>query len=348
VRTYKETSSIVTRRRFVVGAAAAAGTAILAACSIDTGPTTTAAPAQTPTPTVIASPTRAAGSPAGISSVVVGPMTVGTATATRPVTGGSVTTGAVTTGSATATRPVTVGTTTTPGSVTASSTVTGSRPAGVASASSAAGSAVAGTAAGGGAVRVVHTSPDAPAVDVYIDGRKAVTALAFGKASDYQAVTAGPHDFQIFATGADATKDKPVINGRGTSVPADARLSIIVLDRLANIKGLLADDRTATAATGKAKVKFIHAAPDAPSVDIAVKGGPVLFANTEFGKAYPYQDVDAKTYDLEVRMAGKTDVVLSLPGVALNAGTTYSIYAVGLVGGTPKLSAALFVDSPTR
>lgn len=338
MRTYKATSGIVTRRRFVVGAATAAGSAILAACSVDTGPTTTAAPALTATPTIIASPTRAVGAASAVVAPVgVGSVTTGSATATRPVT-----TGSVTAGSATATR---AGTT---GSATAGSAAAGTRPAGVASASSAAGSAAAGTVAGGAAVRVVHTSPDAPALDVYIDGRKAVTALAFGKASDYQPVTAGPHDFRIFATGADPTRDKPVIDGRGTSVPADARLSIIVLDRLATIKGLLADDRTAAATTGKAKVKFIHAAPDAPSVDITVKGGPVLFGNTEFGKAYPYQEIDAKTYDLEVRMAGKPDVVLSLPGVAFNAGTTYSIYAVGLVSGTPRLSAALFVDSPTR
>lgn len=333
VRIHEATAGIVTRRRFVAGAAATAGAAILAACSVDTGPTSTAAPIATATATTLASPTRAG----GIASVATG--SGATATTTRAAT-----TGSVTSGSATATTAATA-TRTTTGSVPAGSatTTTATRPA-VGSASAAAGNTVAGSAL----VRVVHGSPDAPAVDVYVDGKKAVTALAFGKASDYQPVTAGRHDFQVYATGADPTKDKPVIDGRGTSVGADARLSIIALDKLSNIKGLLADDRTAAPASGKAKVKFIHAAPDAPSVDIAVKGGPVLFANTEFGKAYPYLEVDAKSYDLEVRAAGKSDVVLSVPGVAFTAGSVYSIYAVGLVNGTPKLSAALFVDNPTR
>ena len=336
VRIHQATAGIVTRRRFVAGAAATAGAAILAACSVDTGPTSTAAPLPTVTATVISSPTRAG----GIASVATGSgaTTTPTITATRAVTAASVTTGSATT--ITATRATG---STTAGSATTTATTTASRAPGSASAA-AGGNPV----AGGAVVRVVHGSPDAPAVDVYVDGKKAITALAFGKASDYQPVTAGRHDFQVYATGADPTKDKPVIDGRGTSVGADARLSIIALDKLSNIKGLLADDRTATPATGKAKVKFIHAAPDAPSVDIAVKGGPVLFANTEFGKAYPYQELDAKTYDLEVRLAGKTDVVLSVPGVAFTAGTVYSIYAVGLVNGTPKLSAALFVDNPTR
>lgn len=335
MRIHQATAGIVTRRRFVAGAAATAGAAILAACSVDTGPTSTAVPLPTVTATVISSPTRAG----GIASVATGSgaTTTPTITATRAVTAASVTTGSATTITATRTTG-----STTAGSAT-TTTTTASRAPGSASAA-AGGNPV----AGGAVVRVVHGSPDAPAVDVYVDGKKAITALAFGKASDYQPVTAGRHDFQVYATGADPTKDKPVIDGRGTSVGADARLSIIALDKLSNIKGLLADDRTTTPATSKAKVKFIHAAPDAPSVDIAVKGGPVLFANTEFGKAYPYQELDAKTYDLEVRLAGKTDVVLSVPGVAFTAGTVYSIYAVGLVNGTPKLSAALFVDNPTR
>ena len=33
-------------------------------------------------------------------------------------------------------------------------------------------------------IRVLHGSPDAPAVDVYVDGAKAITALAFGKITD--------------------------------------------------------------------------------------------------------------------------------------------------------------------
>jgi len=340
VRIHQATAGIVTRRRFVAGAAATAGAAILAACSVDTGPTSTAAPIATATATAISSPTRAG--VGGIASVATGSgaTTTPTITATRAVTTPSVTTGSASPTTITATR--TTGSTTA-GSATTTTTTTASRAPGSASAA-AGGNPV----AGGAVVRVVHGSPDAPAVDVYVDGKKTITALAFGKASDYQPVTAGRHDFQVYATGADPTKDKPVIDGRGTSIGADARLSIIALDKLSNIKGLLADDRTATPATGKAKVKFIHAAPDAPSVDIAVKGGPVLFANTEFGKAYPYQELDAKTYDLEVRLAGKTDVVLSVPGVAFTAGTIYSIYAVGLVNGTPKLSAALFVDNPTR
>jgi len=48
---------------------------------------------------------------------------------------------------------------------------------------------------------VLHASPDAPAVDVYVDGTKAITDLAFGSIADYTPVTAGNHAIRVCATG---------------------------------------------------------------------------------------------------------------------------------------------------
>lgn len=42
---------------------------------------------------------------------------------------------------------------------------------------------------------------------------------------------------------------------------------------------------------------MVHASPDAPAVDVAVKGGPVLFAGLPFPRASAYASVPAGTYD---------------------------------------------------
>ena len=51
------------------------------------------------------------------------------------------------------------------------------------------------SAASDARVRVLHASPDAPAVDVYLDGSKvsALTNVPFGAISDYLAIPAGSH-----------------------------------------------------------------------------------------------------------------------------------------------------------
>jgi LPXTG-motif cell wall-anchored protein len=58
-----------------------------------------------------------------------------------------------------------------------------------------------------------------------------------------------------------------------------------------------------------------------------------------------YLPVDAGTYDLEARVAGTQDVALSVPGVQLNEGTVYTIFAMGLAGGEPALTAVPSVDA---
>src|ERR671913_733023 len=56
-------------------------------------------------------------------------------------------------------------------------------------------------AAGDACVNIVHASPDAPAVDIYVDGTAAVENLAFGAATGWVALPAGGHQVQVAPTG---------------------------------------------------------------------------------------------------------------------------------------------------
>jgi hypothetical protein len=106
-------------------------------------------------------------------------------------------------------------------------------------------------------------------------------------------------------------------------------------------------DNNALPEEGKAHVRFVHASPDAPAVDIAVAdGGPVLFGGISFKGVGDYLPVDAGTYDLEARLAGTETVALSVPGVTLEEGTVYTVYAMGFAGGgEPALQAVVSVDA---
>ncbi|MDR7402891.1 MAG: DUF4397 domain-containing protein [Armatimonadota bacterium] len=190
-------------------------------------------------------------------------------------------------------------------------------------------------------VRVVHASPDAPAVDVVVDGTKAISGLAFKAISAYATVPAGQRKFQVFPAG--TTMGTPVIEVT-PSLAAGKDYTVVAFGRLAGITpGLVEDDNRAPAA-GKARIRFIHGSPNAPAVDIAVTGGPVIFPNVAFKAASGYAEVDAGTYNLEARAAGTSTVALAVPGVRLEAGRTYTVIAVGLLNGTPALSAILTAD----
>lgn len=183
---------------------------------------------------------------------------------------------------------------------------------------------------GNARVRVVHLSPDAPAVDVLVDGAAAFTGIPFGDVTGYAELPAGTYDVKVEPAGAGGAG--PFVIDADLTLSANTDYTVIATDVLAQIFPTVLVDDNAAPAAGQARVRFFHGAPDAPAVDVAVTGGPVLFGNVEFGDSGGYVEVPAGTYDLEVRVAGTTAVALTLPGVTLEAGNVYTAYAAGLLG----------------
>ncbi|MGD8597868.1 MAG: DUF4397 domain-containing protein [Anaerolineae bacterium] len=191
-------------------------------------------------------------------------------------------------------------------------------------------------------VRVVHASPDAPAVDVWVNGAVAFSNAPFEGITDYAELAAGTYNVQVSPTGA----TEPIVIDADLDLAAGTDYTVVAVGLLENIEPLVLVDNNSAPAAGKAHVRFVHASPDAPAVDIAVaNGGPVLFSNVPFKGVGDYLPVDAGTYDLEARLAGTDTVALSVPGVALEEGTVYTIFAMGLAGGEPALKAVPSVDA---
>jgi len=188
-------------------------------------------------------------------------------------------------------------------------------------------------------VRVAHLSPDAPAVDVYVNGTKALSNVPFKDVSSYLPVPAGSTSFRV--TPANAAS--PVVIDATVTLNAGGNYTVAATGFLAGIQPLLLEDDRGT--TGQSKVRFVHASPDAPAVDIAVTGGPVLFSNVSFRQASGYPQVAPSTYDLEARPAGTSTVALAVPDVTLRPGTNYTVFAVGLLS-NGSLSALPAVDAP--
>lgn len=175
-------------------------------------------------------------------------------------------------------------------------------------------------------VRVIHASPDAPAVDVFVDGQAALTNVGFPAISNYLDVPAGDHEIRVAPAGAGA--DAAVITANVT-LQGGMAYTVAAVGLLADIRAQVYNDNLAAPAAGKAHVRVIHASPDAPAVRVRVADGPTLIESLAFPNASDYLPVDAGTYNLQVTPAGADDVVLDLSGTQLQAGTIYDVVAVG-------------------
>ncbi|MGD8439288.1 MAG: DUF4397 domain-containing protein [Holophagae bacterium] len=198
---------------------------------------------------------------------------------------------------------------------------------------------------GGARVKVLHASPDAPAVDILVDDNVVFSNVAFEGSTDFAEVPAGNYNVKVVPTGL----TEPVVIEADLELMAATDYLVVATDLLANITPVILTADGSTPAAGNAWVRFLHASPDAPAVDIAVAdGGPVLISNVAFQEFSEYLPVPAGTYDLEARIAGTSDVALALSGVTVDDGGVYTAVATGLVADIGALDNFYFVPAVAR
>ena len=189
-------------------------------------------------------------------------------------------------------------------------------------------------------VRVLHASPDAPAVDVLVDDVVAIEDLSFGNVTSYVSLPTGTYSVKVRP----ANSTEPDVISTSLSLVGGRDYTIAAVNPLASIEAQVYQDRNFLGRDDKSKLRAIHLSPGAPAVDVALKGGPVILSNLSYKNASEYLRLDPGTYDLEIRVAGTDTVVLDIPGVILDASKVYQVYAVGLVGGSPEFGVRLSVD----
>jgi hypothetical protein len=200
-------------------------------------------------------------------------------------------------------------------------------------------------------VRVLHGSPDAPAVDVYANGGKIISNLAFGSISDYLAVPGGDYNIRVCVAGSDGTVDAncPII--ATLTFDAGKKYTVTASDLVAQIKANVFVDGNPV--DGKASVRVIHLSADTPAVDVATQDGSAkVVENLSYPDATGYLQLDPGNYDLKVCVAGSdatndANCPLDLPALDLAGGTAYTVFAIGSLNGgdgVQGLTAKVGVD----
>lgn len=178
---------------------------------------------------------------------------------------------------------------------------------------------------------VVNASPDSGNIDVYVGGSVAAQNFVYGSDTGYFAINPGTYSLQVAPSGT----SNFVINSNITFNPA-TNYSVFTIDSASAV----VTDSFTVPSTDSVLVRFFHFSPNAPAVDVAVAGGSTWFSNRTFNDQAAntgYQSfvtIPAGTYNLEVRAAGTSTVVLPLPSVSLLGGKVYTLYARGIVGAT--------------
>lgn len=194
-------------------------------------------------------------------------------------------------------------------------------------------------------LRVVHLSPDAPSVDVFINQSTppAVQDLTFAEGTPYVTTSAGSYRIDVAPKGGSVSD--AVLTKSGLMLEEGRHYTAVALDELNQIDALALEDNLEGLSSGDIRVRPIHAAVAVGQVDIwniPATGSPaLLYENVDFSVAGNYLDLPAGAYTLgfDVDDDQNPDVVFALP--ALPEGTVANVFAVSDSGRAVFLLAQL-------
>lgn len=180
-------------------------------------------------------------------------------------------------------------------------------------------------------VRIIHASPDAPALDVYLDDQLLTVGAVFGSVTEYLSVTSGKHNLQVVPAGGTPMRQSLVT----TEVSFEPEtLQFVAIQNFLNAIALAVypEDVSEINGQGYSRIRMIHLVPDANGISLLVSDGEELFDSVVPLTATRYEDIQAGSHNLTIR-AERQDVLAAIPvALALLPNVSYDLVVLGQIG----------------
>jgi hypothetical protein len=180
-------------------------------------------------------------------------------------------------------------------------------------------------------VTFIQASPDQPPLDFYLDNNKVnLFPINYGDNIDYFRAHTGKRTANFYSRIAMSKILSDTIH-----LNSNTTYSLFLANTTNHPEIVLLIDSISKPAAGNATIRFINLSPDAPAVDLAVKGGAVLISNKSFKNYTSFLPIQGDmSYTFEVRQQGTNTVLATLDNVTLNSNFVYTIWFHGLANAT--------------
>jgi hypothetical protein len=196
-------------------------------------------------------------------------------------------------------------------------------------------------------IRLVDALPGSgEGIDLFADDTRVLLNDPYKEVTHYKEVPAGRHSFTIRPSNS-ATEVEPLAKEDESVSSGDHYTAVAAVATSGSTPSSLNiySDNLTPPSTGKAKIRVIHASPDAGEVDVyAAETENKIVGGVNPGSTTGYSEVGPATVTLEVRSKGKETALTTVPNVKIDAGKIYSVVVLGRLNGTPKLEAILVED----
>lgn len=194
-------------------------------------------------------------------------------------------------------------------------------------------------------VRLLHASPNAHTVDVYINDKLLVRNFNYREFTDYVKLMPGTYNIKIYRS----TNGKNLLYNKNLTIPGNTIFTIAAIGILPESFELypIEEKYTGVNTRNKAKVRFVHLIPNGPPVDLTIPVGNVLFGNVMYKDITDYIEMTPAIYTFEITYPNSNTNILYIPNIRLRGDRFYTIYAIGLVGDEPAPQVLIPLDGLT-
>jgi hypothetical protein len=202
-------------------------------------------------------------------------------------------------------------------------------------------------------LRILHASPDAPAVNVLAESGEIVGNLDYGQASTQLEVDPGTVSLQVDARlpgGATAA----VIGPADIAFEEGTLYTVLAVGKVADIEPLVLSQPDERVPAGSTRLRVVHAAPAAPQVDVYLTAPDAALAasapagSLAFGQDLGPTEVPAGSYRVRVTAAGNPGALVFDSGtITLTDGANLVIAAIENVDPGPAPIQLLVSDGET-
>ena len=189
-----------------------------------------------------------------------------------------------------------------------------------------------------GAFLLANISPDAPALNVYINNSSFGNNLAYGNYTPYYLATPGSYTFSFFDSSSSST---PKLS-KTVNINALTNYSFFVIDSFSRVKGTFVTDSYSMPGGDSVYIRFFNFSPNAGALSLhnATSDSTLYssrFFNDQDGNStlVSYKAMKTGTtaiFNFELRQPDSTVVASRTDTLA--GGHVYTIFAKGNLGGT--------------
>ncbi len=195
-------------------------------------------------------------------------------------------------------------------------------------------------------LRLIHAAPELPAVDLISDDTLLAGQISATLTSAYQPLDSGTHTLELVPAGT----TQPELISATLQLEAGKDYSLVLVEDGGAAQMLLLADDNALPEVGDARLRFVQASPLAGELDLLVQGSRAIFTQQAYKTVPKYAQLEAGTYNFELRSTKTMTAALNLPAITLAEGTVNTLVVYDDPNGQPALQAFsnLDVERPAR